>query len=500
MRIAIFVIFVLTFSAIGSKAEKRPNIILILADDVGADMFSCYGQPETAQTPNIDRIAEKGVMFRTCYAPAICGPSRALIMTGKYSTSTGVYHNGVWLNNSRQTLFTKQHSWSKLFKEAGYETAMAGKWHCGAKNPWDKELGFTEFCEWSGPSKVSAHIGQDIYETGLRKKIKQSDNRYWHPSILQNHKYVEVDTTDFGPDIRCDFIMDFMERNVKANKPFIAYWPTVIPHGPYTSTPHHGKPMDIQPEKIDLKGLSGEEKKAAQKKNDEYMHQRFTHLIEYMDFLVGKLMSKIEELGISDNTYIIFCADNGTASTAKNRGVERGVHVPYLVMGPDVKNRGVSDELTDFSDIAPTLLDMAGIEVPDNYTFDGKSQLPYLRGERESHREWIYSYVGIVQLIRTKDFLLEAISPMSGKPNGRFYKTGKSRFGRGYERIEGVENYLQDRKKLDEILTALPPLQKDNEYWKTPKGKNWLDEYLSEPTLSKSLHNHERYRFYNEED
>lgn len=93
--------------------------------------------------------------------------------------------------------------------------------------------------------------------------------------------------------------------------------------------------------------------------------QRFINLIEYLDKLVGKLIAKAEELDIYEETYFIFCADNGTAVTAKDRGVERGVHVPYVVKGPGVTRRGITDELTDFADIAPTLLDMAGIEHPD---------------------------------------------------------------------------------------------------------------------------------------
>ena len=160
------------------------------------------------------------------------------------------------------------------------------------------------------------------------------------------------------------------------------------------------------------------------------MARRFTKLIEYMDMLIGKLLAKAEELGIADNTYFIFCGDNGTAVTAKNRGVERGVHVPYVIMGPGVQRRGASDELTDFSDVAPTLLDMVGVAPPSADAFDGRSQMPYLRGEKTKHREWIYGYVGAVQLVRTKTHLLEAVSPMFGCPRGRLYHTGDRRFGR----------------------------------------------------------------------
>ncbi|MDP7135498.1 MAG: sulfatase-like hydrolase/transferase, partial [Planctomycetota bacterium] len=154
-----------------------------------------------------------------------------------------------------------------------------------------------------------------------------------------------------------------------------------------------------------------------------------------MDKLIGKLIVKAEELGIYEDTYFIFCADNGTAVTAKDRGVERGVHVPYVVKGPGVKRRGITEELTDFADVAPTLLDIAGVEHPGGIPLDGQSQFDFLMGKTNAHREWIYAYTGPVQVLRTKDYLLEARSPLYGKPRGCFYFTGANRFGRGYKRV-----------------------------------------------------------------
>ncbi len=221
----------------------QPNIVLILADDVSADMFSCYGQPGTAKTPNIDRIADEGVQFRTCFAPAICGPSRALLMTGVYGNRTGAFRNDIWAFGSRGTLFTAQHSWAKRMRGGGYKTAIAGKWHCGAKDPWEAEVGFDEFCVWEGPDKIKSHFGIDPIASGQRKDLELPDQRYWYSSSVQNGKYVQVSENDFGPDQRIAFLLDFMERKAVAKEPFIAYWPTVIPHGPYSTTPDAGAAM-----------------------------------------------------------------------------------------------------------------------------------------------------------------------------------------------------------------------------------------------------------------
>ncbi len=481
---------------------EQPNIVLILADDVSADMFSCYGRPGAARTPNIDRIAGEGVQFRTCFAPAICGPSRALLMTGVYGNRTGAFRNDMWAFDSRGTLFTAQHSWAKLMRDGGYKTAVAGKWHCGAKEPWETEIGFGEFCVWEGPDKIKSHFGVDPIASGQRKDLELPDSRYWYSSMVQNGKYVKVTENHFGPDQRVEFLQDFMERKAKKKEPFIAYWPTVIPHGPYSTTPDAGEAMDIELQKPDTSGMNREQKTKVLADYQRGQQRRFVNLIEYMDKLIGKLIAKAEELGIYENTYFIFCADNGTAVTAKDRGVERGVHVPFVVKGPGVVRRGVTDELTDFADIAPTLLDMAGIGHPTDVSFDGKSQLPFLKGETGRHREWIYAYTGPVQVLRTRSFLLEARSPFYGKPRGRLYFTGDRRFGRGYQRVDRLPEHQQQREKFEAIVQSLPShLEADHPFWESKHGKRWLQKNSDVSELKKKqLYNHPDYSFYDESD
>jgi arylsulfatase A len=483
-------------------AAEKPNIVLILADDVSADMFSCYGQPNAAKTPNIDRIAREGVQFRTCFAPAICGPSRALLMTGVYANRTGAFRNDMWAFDSRGTLFARQHSWAKLMQQGGYKTAIAGKWHCGAKEVWEPEVGFDEYCMYESPAKIKAHFGIDVIAEGLRKDIDLPDVRYWYSSMVQNGNYVPVKETDFGPDQRCNFLMDFMARKAKKKEPFVAYWPTAIPHGPYSTTPGTGKPMDIELPKPDAKGFDKEKRAKLISTWIRQQDRRFINLIEYMDMLVGTLMAKTKELGIYENTYFIFCSDNGTAVTAKDRGVERGVHVPFVVKGPGILARGPSDALTDFADVAPTLLDMGGIPHPQDVAFDGKSQLPFLRGSTESHREWIYAYTGPVQVLRTTRYLLEARSPLYGKPEGRFYLTGKRRFGKNYTRVDDNPEHRSHREKFAAIIDSLPShLDASHPFWESKLGKKWQAQNPDIRELAaKQLYNHSNYLRYDESD
>lgn len=479
----------------------KPNIVLILADDVGADMFSCYGQPQAAKTPNIDRLAEEGVQFQTCFAPAICGPSRALIMTGVYANRTGVFRNDMWAFDSRGTLFTKQHSWAKLLSDGGYKTAVAGKWHCGAKEVWDEAVGFDEYCMYESPEKIKSHFGIDVIADGLREDIKLPDQRYWYSSMVQNGKYVPVKRTDFGPDQRCDFLKDFITRKATAGEPFMAYWPIAIPHGPYSTTPDAGEPMDIELKKPNVNGMSGEEKTRVMGAYSKAQSERFVNLIQYMDTLVGQLMAHSKKLGIYDNTYFIFCADNGTATTAKDRGVERGVHVPYLIKGPGVTRRGFTTELTDFADVAPTLLDIAGIPAPTDLPFDGVSQLPFLSGKRETHRPWIYAYTGGVQVVRTKTHLLEARSLVFGKPDGRLYYTGANRFGKDYRRVDNHPEHAKAKELFAAVITELPDhLGKDHVFWSSKHGKRWIANNDPAELARKQLYNHPDFRRYDETD
>ncbi|MHC4076090.1 MAG: sulfatase-like hydrolase/transferase, partial [Planctomycetota bacterium] len=203
-----------------NNRKSRPNIILIMADDCSAREFGCYGNKEH-RTANLDRLAQTGVKFETCWATPLCSPSRAEIMTSRYGFRTGWYHNKLKVEEP----LTKNHlTIGQVMKKAGYATAIAGKWKLfGEIN----EYGFDEHCMWKdyegfeGPVENAELIGTSAGVPGRAA-------RYWYPAVTKNGQPFPTEASDYGPDIFVDFILDFINRTKQS--PFFVYYPMCLPH------------------------------------------------------------------------------------------------------------------------------------------------------------------------------------------------------------------------------------------------------------------------------
>ena len=470
----------------GPRARgTTPNIILIMSDDVSPDLYGCYGNTQV-HTPNLDRMAGEGVKFETAWATAMCAPTRAMILTGRYGFRTGFYHNSLQIpqQDNSNDLLKYHHCFGKLLKQAGYATAIAGKWHCSSSRPEGPDGGFDEYCLWESVREINKLPGSPKFSGAFEDtQARTTTSRYWHPGIIQNHKLVETKPTDFGPDIYTDFLCDFMER--KKDEPFLAYYPMVSPHGTregITTTP--------------LRGAVGQMGKSSAPEENA---ARFRALNEYIDVLVGRLWGKVEALGLQDRTILIYASDNGTAVTAKTRAVERGCRVPFIAYGAGIKKRGTTQELTDLTDILPTLVDFAGAELPCDYEMDGQSLKPFLTGQTEAHREWIFSSIAASVLVRNRQYLLEAVNPMLGLPQGRLYYCQDSRDGHGYVRIKEPGEKARVMAQFQPIVDRYPPLSADHPFWESTKGQRFHKIYTSPSDVAKHLHNHKDYQFYDED-
>lgn len=487
-KIAIMTCLFLTGSLHAQSAE-RPNIVLIMADDVSPDMFSCFDDRTphlgefSGDTPNIDAFVDCGVVFETAYAAAMCLPTRVEIMTGKYGATTGVIRNGTFLNGNRN-VYSAHLAFAKVLRDAGYSTAIAGKWHAGPQMPYEDEVGFEEYCLWESAHCIEAVTGKPFDRSSVAWEDASTTSRYWHPALLCNGGQLETSPDDFGPDLCCEFICDFIERKAGGEQPFLAYWPMVSPHGSrtgYPTNPSRGEVGDF--------GRS----------DDHDKRERFASLVEYIDVHIGRVRETLERKGIAEDTLLIFCSDNATAAEGKTQGVERGCHVVFMAEGAGMKARGFTRQLMDFTDVAPTLLDYAGIRQPKQpMPFDGESLKPFFDGNTDTTKPLIQGFMSTSQTLRAKEHLLEVVNPIMGLPNGRFYYTGENRFWKGYERVDDDPAHAAARKPFDVLLRRYPPYTMEHPYWKTPGGKKYRETWMTPAEVDKHLTNSKNYRFYDQ--
>ncbi|MCF7686960.1 MAG: sulfatase-like hydrolase/transferase [Cephaloticoccus sp.] len=428
-----------TFATTALGTASPPNIVVILADDLGAHELGVYGHP-THQTPHLDQLARGGIYFNTAYAMPVCHPSRHALMTGQYPHHNGVFHfpnraGGPRVENHGADNIAAHLTFGQLFHEAGYATALAGKWQLSGQLPTlVRETGFDEYCMWAYANNLPAGVE---HTGGWENGPGSRTSRYWHPSLLQNGTYRSTTINDYGPDLFTDFLIDFVHRNQtdKRRQPFLLYYSMALTHEPYYPTP----------DSITNPGDKFKKSEGNWRAN-----------VEYMDKLVGRLVAALEESGLRENTLIVFMGDNGTGLHGKGETTEMGARVPLIINGPGlVKPQGLSPELADITDIFPTLCAVAGVRPPANQGFDGISLAPYLRGETKPLREWVYAPLGGRRTLRTKRWLLENNTPWGF---GRLYDCGDSRNGTGYLDVTHLNTpeVLGAKSRLRAILADLP--------------------------------------------
>ncbi|TLX71824.1 hypothetical protein E9993_19790 [Labilibacter sediminis] len=479
------------------KQDKRPNIVVILSDDIGFEEFGLYKvkTDQPTNTPFVDNMGEQGVFFKTAWAQSICGPSRAMFYSGNYAANNGAYDNKInWRPGDERRDLDRFPNFIKVLHDAGYKTAVAGKWHNpigGILGVHNELLGVDDYIVYnSQPDKIEQITGikltpdEDWEIAAISKEPILS--RYWKPAYIKNGELMKTTMKDYGPDILANFICDFITDNAKSDEPFLAFYPMVLAHSSHCVTP-----IDVE--------------NGAKPSNQHFRngsvegYKIFLNQINYADQLVGKILDTVQKQGIADNTIIIFASDNGTTSSAKSKGVEYGVHVPFVVMGAGIKKRGGTDELIDFTDVLPTLADFAQTEIPQKYSIDGTSMMPFLTGKSDKTKDIIFAQPGVASLVRTKEFLLEAVSPLYGYPNGRFYKTNGSYDGKGYENITHNESYKKDRALFETYLKQMSsrlPLSFNDPVWKTNQLKRGYKHFNNDKQRKTHLALPRKYQFY----
>lgn len=392
MNDKIFISGILSFcsTVIYAIGTDRPmNILLIMADDFGYECVGANGG-ESYITPNIDRLADQGIRFNYCYSNPLSTPSRVQLMTGKYNVRNYV---------SFGRMDRKEVTFGNLLRGKGYATCIAGKWQLGKEKDSPQHFGFEQSCLWQHMAGAYAS--------------DKADSRYANPVMEYNGHSVEYSQGEFGPDVACDFIIDFLRKNKE--RPFFVYYPMILTHCPFVPTP-------------DSKDWNAERSKTY-KGNAVY----FSDMVSYTDRLVGKIVDELDRLGLRDNTLIIFTGDNGTDSPVssilhgkpylggKGKTIDSGVHIPLIVSCPNGLKGSVNNNLVDFTDFLPTLCDVANVSIPDSIQLDGKSFYSQLSGKETEARKWVYCWYAPREVDHTKAKVFARNKQYKLYRSGEFY-------------------------------------------------------------------------------
>jgi arylsulfatase A-like enzyme len=331
----------------GFSREDRPNVILLMTDDQGYGDLGCHGN-EVIVTPNLNELYKQSIRLTDFHVDPTCSPTRSALMTGHYSSRTGVWHTIM----GRSLLAGDEVTMADVFSASGYRTAIFGKWHLGDNYPYrPQDRGFEEVLVHGGGG-----VGQGPDYWG---------NDYFDDTYIHNG----TATKFFGycTDVWFDGTLKFIEAN--KDRPFFCYLPTNAPHGPYNVADKYSKPY--------------------RDKGIDKTQANFYGMITNIDENVGRLMRRLKELKLEQNTILIFMTDNGTSGNyaggmrgKKGSEYEGGHRVPFFIRWPagGLKVSRDVDPLSAHIDVLPTLIDLCGLEKPAGVKFDGASLAPLLKG------------------------------------------------------------------------------------------------------------------------
>ncbi|VGO18300.1 sulfatase-like hydrolase/transferase [Pontiella sulfatireligans] len=423
----------------GLQAADRPNVVIIMLDDLGAETLGCYGNTGYS-TPNIDRLAAGGARFENAYGTPSCSPSRAMILSGLYTNRSGIKERlGTGTSNC---LPAHLPTFADLLKNHGYRTGIAGKWH----------LGDFDFY----PDHPAAH-GFDDYRMFAKHYEFFAYNSYVNPGIWENGE-VTVYKGAYGPDMYCDFIVDFIERNKE--QPFLAYLPMTLVHKPF----HKPKLLDGK-----IKHFLLDDAPA--------VDQTFGLMLSYADHLVGRILDKLDELNLSDNTLVIFTGDNGTphaitshlgdlrVAGGKLSLIESGYRVPYIARWPGKIPVGQREAFFTHADLLPSLAGLTG--APMTFDVSGMDLSHNFFNTQGVDREYVYlAWEGGQYMVRDKRFRLHE--------DGRFYDIPITSTAERYsEKSCSIDEYPEAYQRLREELEKNKTIQQiDDSYSIIPFGEH----------------------------
>ncbi|HOV75418.1 MAG TPA: arylsulfatase [Candidatus Hydrogenedentes bacterium] len=425
--------------------KSKPNIVFILADDLGYGDLGCYGQ-RMIKTPHLDAMAAEGIRFTQCYAGStVCAPSRCALMTGMHMGHAFIR------GNARIPLRPGDTTVAETLKKAGYATGLVGKWGLGEPDTTGvpNRKGFDEFFGYLNQNHAHNTYPTYLWRNTTRVPIEGNTERPDKPGVCAECK-------TFSNDLFTEEALSFIERH--KNGPFFLYLAYTIPHANNEKGAATGDGMEVPDygEYANKPWPNPQKGKAA--------------LISRLDRDVGRLLAKLRELGLDENTIVFFTSDNGPhkeggappeffQSSGPLRGIKRdlyegGIRVPMIARWPGVVPRGRSDQVWAFWDFLPTAAELAGVPAPQG--LDGRSALPLLLGETKQIHEflyWEFHERGFTRAVRMGDW--KAVSLGKDQPLELYDLSKdigeKNNVASDHPKIvERIEKYLKSARTISE--------------------------------------------------
>ncbi len=459
---AIMVAFV-GFAAAASPAAK-PNVVILFLDDVSAQDFGCYGvrDPKVANTLTIDKLAESGTMFARCWGSTICSPSRSMMMTGRFPTRTHWWENKMKPKGKLGNFSINNLTANKIFRDNGYATAFLGKWQL-AENPSVLSYGI-DYALISGDPGDIAPSPYNNWVWSDKSNMPGHASWEFSPTMWEwtrgggEGQYLKTKDTDYGAEFEMEAVKRFIKKQKETGKPFFIYWPTHVGHNAW-SFALNKKCQNSLP-------LHDKDGKAIYNEDGSYKRSRATYKahLEYADYQQAEIIRFLKKENLDDNTILVFATDNGAKWFGKGSvKQQRGTHVPLIIKAPGIKaSPAPINALVSLADVTPTLIDLAGLDLPENYEFDGQSLKPLMTGEKDSLRDVTVSFMNVLNMARDDRYILDGW--------GALWDTHGSADHSQFTDVSDSPEHEPIKKKLKAEADRMLPLPSEDE--------EYLQKYL----------------------
>ncbi|VGO22472.1 sulfatase family protein [Pontiella sulfatireligans] len=391
-------------------AERKPNVIVLYTDDQKMDSFGFIRGK--AHTPNIDRLAKTGAYFSNAYASSsVCSPSRYSCLTGQYASrcNTENFHESTSAEGMTKVLWNMgigddEWTFAKVMQQNGYKTGMVGKWHVGHGSKYGHRKQVPNSDPSDPATKAVLRYNQEIVCKGIADKGFDFVGGVYAGNPNDDKQLIKTGCNTHAVEWQTKHALDFIEQN--KNEPFVLYYASTLLHVPFPHESLKGDPRLSPLGLLDepITGILPSREDVIRRAKEAGVTNEKLWGATWLDDVVGALQQKLADLGLEDDTLILYFNDNGTDDSGKGSCYQGGAHVPMLAYLPGVVQPGERTELVSNIDIAPTIFEMCGIAPPATMHLDGKSIMPLARNEKTEWRDSLYLEIGLTRAVVSGDF------------------------------------------------------------------------------------------------